>query len=393
MDKFFNNIVFQKNAVEQLQQYLTENYFKKKILCVFSSQAKREHASCVINVLNKSNAIFNTIVLNRNQFVNVEEINEIYISNHRAYDLILGVGGGECSDAVKLLAKKFFCPSLFLASTFGNMSFFNNFSVVENGDKVQFEHTFGHVKVFIEEGWVKNFDHKKVEQTEKFLLSLSGFVEDLKFYQIVFGQKSIIDLDELLNMLTSMMSELSNLKNDDEVKLRLMDYVIDISFVLKDVQSEFFNFVKLANLLNRLLYKRGESVSFCDLCYLSAQTLQKFYQHFYSIKNIQLFEPALPDKQCVITSKFGIRKSSLKNEGNNYYFHKNKLFFQKINATKPILLKFSQNLRNDLFVKLNCYSFKKVTSEDLFDSVKLLSRLYDCGMVLSLMNQVGLLNA
>ena len=393
MDKFFNNIVFQKNAVEQLQQYLTENYFKKKILCVFSSQAKREHASCVINVLNKSNAIFNTIVLNRNQFVNVEEINEIYISNHRAYDLILGVGGGECSDAVKLLAKKFFCPSLFLASTFGNMSFFNNFSVIENGDKVQFEHAFGHVKVFIEEGWVKNFDHKKVEQTEKFLLSLSGFVEDLKFYQIVFGQKSIIDLDELLNMLTSMMSELSNLKNDDEVKLRLMDYVIDISFVLKDVQSEFFNFVKLANLLNRLLYKRGESVSFCDLCYLSAQTLQKFYQHFYSIKNIQLFEPALPDKQCLITSKFGIRKSSLKNEGNKYYFHKNKLFFQKINATKPILLKFSQNLRNDLFVKLNCYSFKKVTSEDLFDSVKLLSRLYDCGMVLSLMNQVGLLNA
>lgn len=393
MEEFYNNIVYQKNAIKELEKYLAQNYFKKRVLCVFSNQAKKDHLSQIANVLSKSGCVFSTLTLDRTPFISRQMMSEIYSSKSRAYDLVVGVGGGACSDATKLLAKKYFCPSLFVAASFSNMSMFNPFVVIENGEKIEFDYAFAHSKVYIDEGWVKNFDSKKFEQTEMFLCSLATTVDDLNFYKLIFGQNAPFDLEVLKQTITQMKQELAELKNDDEKNLKLEDYVVEISFILRDSQIEFLHFVKMANLLSRLLFKKHIQKSFGELCYISSLTLQKFYSQFYQIKHIQLFEPYVPNDLQRLSSKFSMKRSSFRNIENNYYYHKNKLFFQKINAVKQNLAKKTQFTKKYILNFDNFLIDDSLCGEDLYDLFKALSLAYDSGMVVGLIKRTGLLNA
>lgn len=393
MEQFYGNIIYQKNAIKELGNNLLQNYFKKRVLCVFSSQAKKDHLSQIVNVLSRAGCVFSTLTLDRTPFISRQMISEIYSSKSRAYDLVVGVGGGACSDATKLLAKKYFCPSIFVAASFSNMSMFNPFVVVENGEKIEFDYAFAHSKVYIDEGWVKNFDAKKFEQTEMFLCSLATAVDDLNFYKMIFGQNAPFDLEVLKQTIIDMKQELSEIKNDDERNLKLEDYVVEISFILRDSQIEYLHFIKMANLLSRLLLKKHIQKSFGELCYISSLTLQKFYSEFYQIKHIQLFEPYVPNDLQRLSSKFSMRRTSFKNVENNYYYHKNKLFFQKINAVKQNLAQKSQTTKNCI---LNFEDFlieDALCGEDLYDLFKALSLAYDSGMVVGLIKRTGLLNA
>lgn len=393
MEEFYNNIVYQKNAIRELGKNLAQNYFKKRVLCVFSSQAKKDHLSQIVNALGKAGCVFSTLTLDRTPFISRQMISEIYSSKSRAYDLVLGIGGGACSDATKLLAKKYFCPSVFVAASFVNMSMFNPFVIIENGEKIEFDYAFAHSKVYIDEGWVKNFDSKKFEQTQMFLCSLATSVDDLNFYKLIFGQNAPFDLDGLKTTIIQMKQELNDLKNDDEKNLKLQDFVIEISYILRDSQIEYLHFIKMANLLSRLLFKKHIQKSFGELCYISSLTLQKFYSEFYSIKHIQLFEPYVPNDLQRLSSKFSMKRASFKNVENNYYYHKNKLFFQKINAVKQNLAKNSQFTKKFI---LNFDDFlvdDSLCGEDLYDLFKALSLAYDSGMVVGLIKRTGLLNA
>lgn len=393
MDAFYENIIYKKNAIKEMGKLLEQSYFKKRVLCVFSSQAKKDHLSQVVNELNRAGCVFSTLTLDRTPFVSKQMISEIFSSKSRAYDLVIGIGGGACSDVTKLLAKKYFCPSIFVAASFANMSMFNPFAIVENGEKIEFDYAFEHVKVFIDEGWVKNFDQKKFQQTEMFLCSLSTSADDLNFYKMIFGQNVPFNLDELKTTIINMKRELSEIKNDDERNLKLEDYVIEISYILRESQIEYFHFIKMANLLSRLLLKKHVQKSFGELCYISSLTIQKFYSKFYQIKHIQLFEPYAPNDLQKLASKFSMRRTSFKNVENNYYYHKNKLFFQKINAVKQNLAK---NLQITKKYILNFDEFlieNSLCGEDLYDLFKALSLAYDSGMVVGLIKRTGLLNA
>ena len=393
MEPFYNNIIYQKNAIREFGNNLSQNFFKKRVLCVFSSQAKKDHLSQIVNQLNKAGCVFSTLTLDRTPFISRQMVAEIYSSKSRAYDLVVGIGGGACSDATKLLAKKYFCQSIFIASSFSNMSMFNPFVVIENGEKIEFDYAFAHSKVYIDEGWVKNFDSKKFEQTEMFLCSLATSVDDLNFYKMIFGQNAPFDLEEMKQTIIKMKTELAETKNDDEKNLKLQDYVIEISYLLKDSQIEYLHFIKMANLLSRLLLKRHIQKSFGELCYISSLTLQKFYYEFYQIKHIQLFEPYIPSDLQRLSSKFSMRRTSFKNIENNYYYHKNKLFFQKINAVKQNLSKKTQITKNEILNFDNFLVEDSLCGEDLYDLFKALSLVYDSGMVVGLIKRTGLLNA
>lgn len=393
MEPFYNNIIYQKNAIREFGNYLSQNFFKKRVLCVFSSQAKKDHLSQIVNKLNKAGCVFSTLTLDRTPFISRQMIAEIYSSKSRAYDLVVGIGGGACSDATKLLAKKYFCQSVFVASSFSNMSMFNPFVVIENGEKVEFDYAFAHSKVFIDEGWVKNFDSKKFEQTEMFLCSLATMVDDLYFYKMIFGQNTPFDLEELKQTIIQMKNELAAIKNEDEKNLKLQDYVIEISYILRDSQIEYLHLIKMANLLSRLLIKKHTQKSFGELCYISSLTMQKFYYEFYQIKHIQLFEPYVPSDLQKLSSKFSMKRTSFKNVENEYYYHKNKLFFQKINAVKQNLAKNSLVTKNNILNFENFMVESYLCGEDLYDLFKALSLAYDSGMVVGLIKRTGLLNA
>ncbi|MGN1162498.1 MAG: iron-containing alcohol dehydrogenase [Christensenellales bacterium] len=393
MEPFYNNIIYQKNAIREFGNYLSQNFFKKRVLCVFSSQAKKDHLSQIVNKLNKAGCVFSTLTLDRTPFISRQMIAEIYSSKSRAYDLVVGIGGGACSDATKLLAKKYFCQSVFVASSFSNMSMFNPFVVIENGEKVEFDYAFAHSKVFIDEGWVKNFDSKKFEQTEMFLCSLATMVDDLYFYKMIFGQNTPFDLEELKQTIIQMKNELAEIKNEDEKNLKLQDYVIEISYILRDSQIEYLHLIKMANLLSRLLIKKHTQKSFGELCYISSLTMQKFYYEFYQIKHIQLFEPYVPSDLQKLSNKFSMKRTSFKNVENEYYYHKNKLFFQKINAVKQNLAKNSLVTKNNILNFENFMVESYLCGEDLYDLFKALSLAYDSGMVVGLIKRTGLLNA
>lgn len=393
MEPFYNNIIYQKNAIREFGNYLSQNFFKKRVLCVFSSQAKKDHLSQIVNKLNKAGCVFSTLTLDRTPFISRQMIAEIYSSKSRAYDLVVGIGGGACSDVTKLLAKKYFCQSVFVASSFSNMSMFNPFVVIENGEKVEFDYAFAHSKVFIDEGWVKNFDSKKFEQTEMFLCSLATMVDDLYFYKMIFGQNTPFDLEELKQTIIQMKNELAAIKNEDEKNLKLQDYVIEISYILRDSQIEYLHLIKMANLLSRLLIKKHTQKSFGELCYISSLTMQKFYYEFYQIKHIQLFEPYVPSDLQKLSSKFSMKRTSFKNVENEYYYHKNKLFFQKINAVKQNLAKNSLVTKNNILNFENFMVESYLCGEDLYDLFKALSLAYDSGMVVGLIKRTGLLNA
>lgn len=393
MEPFYNNILYQKNAIKEFGKYMSQNFFKKRVLCVFSNQAKKDHLSQIVNELNKAGCVFSALTLDRTPFVSRQMIAEIFSSKSRAYDVVVGIGGGACSDATKLLAKKYFCQSVFVAASFSNMSMFNPYVVVENGEKIEYDYAFAHAKVFIDEGWVKNFDSKKFEQTEMFLCSLATSVDDLNFYKMIFGQNAPFDLEELKQTIIKMRTELSGINNDDERNLKLEDYVIEISYLLRDSQIEYLHFIKMANLLSRLLQKRHIQKSFGELCYISSLTIEKFYSEFYQIKHIQLFEPYVPNDLQKLSSKFAMKRTSFKNVENNYYYHKNKLFFQKINAVKQNLAKKTQITKNSILNFENFYVEDSLCGEDLYDLFKALSLAYDSGMVVGLIKRTGLLNA
>lgn len=393
MEPFYNNILYQKNAIKEFGKYMSQNFFKKRVLCVFSNQAKKDHLSQIVNELNKAGCVFSALTLDRTPFVSRQMIAEIFSSKSRAYDVVVGIGGGACSDATKLLAKKYFCQSVFVTASFSNMSMFNPYVVVENGEKIEYDYAFAHAKVFIDEGWVKNFDSKKFEQTEMFLCSLATSVDDLNFYKMIFGQNAPFDLEGLKQTIIKMRAELSGINNDDERNLKLEDYVIEISYLLRDSQIEYLHFIKMANLLSRLLQKKHIQKSFGELCYISSLTIEKFYSEFYQIKHIQLFEPYVPNDLQKLSSKFAMKRTSFKNVENNYYYHKNKLFFQKINAVKQNLAKKTQITKNSILNFENFYVEDSLCGEDLYDLFKALSLAYDSGMVVGLIKRTGLLNA
>ncbi len=395
MDAFYNGIIYQKNAIGELAKYLAKNYFKKKVLCVFSSQAKKERFSRILNCLNKAGCVYTTVTLDRVPFVSSEMISAIIATNSRSVDLVLGVGGGACSDAVKILAKKYACESLFVASTFGNMSYFNQLAIMETSDKIEFENTFSHSKVYIDEVWIKHLSANKNIQTQLFLCALNSCTEELWFHKLIYGNNPPIDIDALSKTIQEMKKEMNSDISEDEKNLRLEDYVIEISFLLKDSQLEYFYFIKMANLLSKLLHKRNTQNSFCNLCYISAKTLEQFYCEFYDIKHIQLFEPYKLQDSLHLSEKFGINHSCVKREDAKYYYHKNKLFFQKINAMKNSLGKKSQISKDEIlnfsYKDTNIINF--LSGQDLYDLFKMFSMVYDSGMVVGLIKRAGLLNA
>ena len=128
MDSYYKNIVYKKNAFEDLKTYLKINYLNKNILLVSSKSILADDISCILNsVFCGSESVSHYVVRNNFDKFELNDLAKKIEKNN--YQLIIVFGGGKCCDVVKYFAYKNNLPYIVCPSSATSLAFFTSYCV------------------------------------------------------------------------------------------------------------------------------------------------------------------------------------------------------------------------------------------------------------------------
>lgn len=383
-DEFYKNIIYKKNAVEELCPLLQDLKIQK-VFFIASKTAYQKFGSFVVNQINRAGKFFKfkfvSSVLDENNF-------EKLINEMSDCGIIVALGGGGVCDIAKLLSQKTNKQFIMIVSTPTTTAYFTDYAYVFEGvvaKRVKCSYAF---KVLIDENFIISSNLEIIDCGKSFVASHYELLFNLQAEKLIFSKNEAEP--NLKFVLAKLKDNIEYLKSDfEDSKLVLMDILIDLAYVLKNCNSGHFSFLHLAFLLKKSGAVKG--VSFGKICLFASRIILEINKKYLSLKKLQVF--CLPDFERLSNSlKFFKLNSNYVSFVNIKKIIENKQFFLKLNAVKNqmlCLVDFAIEQTDEFFEKVFCAQIDFVS---FFKCLNIMPYVYSCAVLINAVCSSGLIN-
>lgn len=359
---YYKNIIYKKNAFEDVKTYIKLNYNNKKILLVSTKSVPAENVTCLLNSLfcGSENVCH---FVSRQNFIKAELESLKDRMSGGNFDLIVAFGGGKCCDSVKYFCYMFKLPYIVCPTVASSLAYFSNYCVNPYDASKSFYADFPK-KIFIQEQIIKNSNCSANIEGLCFLQSLravyaEGVANDNEKERYIF-----IGLEKILNKLQSEQTNI--LLCSEDSNLVLMDLFIDFGFYIGLINRDnyyLFNMFNVFTNINNQPEMAGKKMLVCAKSilatlknYLELNTLKCLEKNNYLklakiLKNNNISYKNIKNNAffVVFAKKAVAKKIFLENKENNYKLINQQIFLIKEFAKKVhSIFKYGIELTNNI---------------------------------------------
>ena len=390
------NIVYKKNAYDDLKFDLQSKYYNKKVFIITTKSLTHSHLTQIMSAVSMAGCEFKYFVAKHN--FSLQELKKISeVLTMEAFDLFICFGAGKTCDVTKYFANIFCVPYFVCPSACSSISYFNNICINPYDSTRSFVCDRAE-KVYIEESVIKTTPRYLVKQGVYFIMSLTYLLCNEQIEHILLDKPVAFmdiekDIDKLNKELRGIMT------GDGDSKLILMDILIDVAEKLKDVDVFSLSLFNLYCIMNKINCDNEQIVGAGEIFLLSAELLFLAYKNLFSQKKIKRLEVPNFPKIAKNIKKFAIFYKKIHNFA----------FFNDILSRKDILLRLNnlkeeflyqtqkrldeiKNMMNLIKRYENVFSYNLPKIKDIFTSFSVLPFVCDNNYIVSLMGGIGICN-
>ncbi len=380
-NEYFSRIIYQKNAIENLEVILKQAKTTKKVFFISSKTPYQMFGAFVVNQFNLANKEFVfELIDNKFDLKNAKKS----AKQAKNCEFVVCLGGGGVIDFAKVVATLSGAKLITVVSSVANTAAFSKYAYLKNNTIAQQIECKLAEKILIDENFIIKCNKNLINSGVDFILSFSDLVFNLETSMLLFGQKHKI------NALKTILAKLHDtfLQSNNFDPLILMDMQIDLGYFLTDVGAQH----KVAFFLALLLKSSCaiNNASFGKLCLISAQILQACYEKYFSLKKVDTYNFLNLHAISAAVNNLNIQAQQLC-FSNIKQIRVNKQLFLKINAVKNqvvfLIEKTKQKLQLTAQTKTKTfYDFNKCLC-----AFSVLPYVYDCCVLTNLLFSSGLI--
>lgn len=391
------DIIYKKNALGELGDYLSEQYFEKNILIITTRKLVGIYLTEIMNSVCQSKSSFKSFVA-KNGF-STEEMGQISeMLTCEDFDLILVFGSNRATNVAKYYSSIFSLPLIVCPSACSTLSYFNNICINPYDETRSFICDYPR-KIFVSEMVIKKCPLNLVKQGIYLIASLEEVIASLNIENILCDKN--IDTSYLKEILEKFYKELKGITSgDDEEKLILFDLLIKVANGLNTndiMKSELFN---LYLVLSKVLRCEHEVIYSGEKLFISSNLILSAYRQMFAQKKIfRLTYPNYVDYASII-KKYGIYYKALNNSS---FFDRvvqnHDLIVRLNNLKEEFCFQCEKKLENQKIVIENIKNNTSIFScnspkiDFVLTSLKVVPFVFECSMAMSIMGATGLCDA
>lgn len=323
---YYKNIIYKKNAFEDLKTYIKLGFANKNILLVSTKSIPAEDVTKILNSLICGSENVSHFVARSN--FNKKELDELGEKILKgAYGLIVAFGGGKCADVVKYFAYEYNIKYIVCPTVATSLAYFSNYCINPYNASQSFYANMPS-RVFIQESIIKNASCYSNICGLCFLHSLravyiDGYINDSDKEKYIFaGMEKLFDKLEAEQTNILLCNEDSNLV--------LMDLLIDFGFFVSMLKKENYYFYNTYQILRSI--RKGAVDEFAGRELLvCAKSILFLFKKYIEINTLKVLEKNDYEKVVGYLEAYDI---SYKMTKNNAFFNN---FEQKIYLKKHFL--------------------------------------------------------
>lgn len=310
---YYKNIVYKKNAFEDLKTYVKLNYANKNILLVSTKSIPAEDVTKILNALFCGTEEVSHFI-SRCNFDKRELclLSDKIVKNK--FSLIIAFGGGKTTDVVKYFSYIHHIPYIVCPTMASSMSYFTNYCINPFDSCKSFYANFPS-RVFIQESIIKSATCCSNINGLAFLHSfrsvyIEGAAENIEKQKFI-----LLGLEKLFAKLDC--EQLNILLCGEDSNLVLMDLFIDFGFFLSMLNLEDYLLINMFCVYNSITEEQKEYAGKRML--LCAKSIIAVLERYVSLNSVLVLEKCNYVRVAEELEKNQITYQMLKG---NYYFNK-----------------------------------------------------------------------
>lgn len=384
LDPYYECIIYQKNAVENLAGIIKKHFFCKKVFFLSSKTAYKKFGTLIVNQLNRAGSEF---VFKFVEKTDTKQDWDELVTEANNCGVLVALGAGSVADCAKYVSHMASLPFVLVPTLPTTTAYFSDYCFVQEGflcHKVATHHAF---KILIDENIITKAESNFVQSGLAFVQSFWEVVLNLEVHNLLFEKKQ--NTDEIKLVLAKCKdNHPAVLSGTPEGKLLLMDTLIDLGKVMSEIDLSFQTCLWLANLLCSTKAINGGN--FGTVMQTAAQILLTSYNKFFSLKKIDVYsfldvEALAKHLGALQISTSVVKLKTIKS------IRQNQQLFLKINAVKHqisyLIGKYAQEI-----LQTQQKQKAKVDIEKCFMSFHILPYVYDCCCMTNLLCSSGIIS-
>ena len=395
-EDFYSKIVYKKNAFSDLMIDLKVYYRQKRVAFISTKGVSSKFITEVVNALSVAGCEFYQFIAKHHfDAKELDILSNMFIE--KQFDLVVVLGAGKATDVAKYFANVFNVPYIVCPTAPSNIAFFSKLCVNPYDSSRSF-FADEPERIYISEVCIKKAPRQLVKQGVCFVLSFYEFIVASMIDNILFDKNN--DVSGIRKVLEKLQKNITDiLTGDDDAKLQLMDYIIDIGFFFRNYN--FFNLscYNLYFILEKISIENNKQIGAGEALLVCSKILLECYKTLFVQKNIELYDFPNYEKIAKKVEKYGIFCKKINNFA---YFNKiceNKQLFERLNNLKEEFCyqcqKRMQELKNNL-LKLNQYSQSsncdKINLNYCLEAISILPFISNNNYIVSVMGGLGIFN-
>ncbi|MEG1751843.1 MAG: iron-containing alcohol dehydrogenase [Clostridia bacterium] len=373
---FCKRIIFKKNAIEELYNYLRFIFPAQRVLLLSTPLPMEKFGEQIINTIKKSKNNFNICTLkSTTDKNNIQKLKKII----KEIEIIVAFGSGKLCNIAKQVATETNCKLIVIPSQITSIfPFVNYYSPQE--DSIIYKKSIIPQKIILDEKILLSATKQSFNELK---IYVSCFAEILIENELQnFKGQALINNFELKNILTK--NALLNEWSEDE-KLSAIDLTIELSYLMQNISPNKIGLNNFAKMLEQQFPQKP----FYELLLISAKVLSTALKKVFEQNKICLMFPNYENiAQLILSLKITPQ------------MQKKKIFFEnvldsyqltyKINKFKHDLFIFSNLVINNFLI--NKKNITDIQTDDCLNNLKILPFIFENNFAIDMLAVSGLLN-
>ena len=395
-EDFYSKIVYKKNAFSDFAIDLKVYYRQKRVAFVSTKGVSSRFITEIVNALSIAGCEFYQFIAKHHfDMQELKILSDMFIE--KQFDLIVVLGAGKAIDVAKYFASVFNLPYMVCPTAPTNISYFSKLCV-NPYDSTRSFFAEEPERIYISEPCIKKAPKNLIKQGICFVLSFYEFMVSTIVDNILFDKN--IDTSAVRKVLEKLQKNIDDiLTGDDDSKLQLMDYMIELGFYFR--QYNFFDLscYNLYFILEKISSENGKQIGSGEAMLVCSKMLLESYRTLFVQKNIELLDLPNYEKMSKIIEKYGIFCKKINNFAYFDKICKNKQLLERLNNLKEEFFYQCKKNIKELEKDLNkLQNYNKFTSSDkinlahCFSAISVLPFVSNNNYIVSLIGGIGALN-
>lgn len=388
--EFYKRIVYRKNAIDELSSYL--KFYQKHKSVLFISDTNNDWSNQILAQVANSGNAFKYCFIDDNPSYN--EIKLLY-NKAKEVKLIIGYVSGYNANLIKYLSKANDSEFIFIPVSPSSTFYFLPYYYSPINKITAYESNYP-TRIFIDERIIKDAPRSEI---------LKGLELFLSYFELYFSlicenllNEYKYDLFTFAKLLSRYEELFALFRNEEkEISLVLMDNLIELAYLTREIHLNNICFFNLSNLLISSKFLERENMSFESYSLIATDLLLNIYRQVFLQDNIKVLSIPNYDDIARLIEKYKFISNTYK--GIEYYKNISSDKLSLINDKKLEIIEHLEAITKK--VKRNIKHINKMKGtkiittfhlDECYDSIRILPYIFNNNNLLDVVGGTGILN-